>query len=132
MKQHHLPRESWGNLLGSDSRPWLLASGEAAARWITLTHLLERPNDDPEVRATHRAVMADPGTQALIAQIPAWDKDTGASGHASPRWSPNILLLLADMGCRQVTTSASKQSWTPCSSIRIGRGASRRTAHRAA
>ncbi len=92
--------EPWVRLLAEDSRPWLLESGEPAARWVALTHLLDLPADHPEVRATHQAVVADPGTGDLVGRLGRWGDDTGASGHHSPDYRPNLLHLLADMGVR--------------------------------
>ncbi len=94
----HLPSEDWLRLLGGDPRPWLLTSNEPAARWIALTEILDRPPDDPEVRAAHAEVRQDPGVRALIEQLPDWEADTQLSGHASPAFAPNLLHLLADLG----------------------------------
>lgn len=90
--------EAWTGLLAEDPRPWLLQSDEVAARWVTLTHLVDLPEGDPEVAAVHAAVVADSGTRSIIARLPAWGVDTGVSGHSSPGYLPNLLHLLADMG----------------------------------
>jgi hypothetical protein len=95
-----LPDEAWLCLLESDPRPWLLQSEEPAARWVTLSHLLDREEDDPELRAAHRAVFEHLGTKELIGRLPNWEKNVGASGHSSPAFAPNLLLLLADLGVR--------------------------------
>lgn len=100
-KNHKLPREPWVALLGADPRPWLLESAEPAARWVALTHLLDKPDADPEVQAAHEAVLADPGTQELMGRLPDWGQEVGASGHNSPVYVPNLLQLLADMGVAQ-------------------------------
>lgn len=88
----------WIELLGSDPVPWLLASGEPAARWLTLTSLLDRRPDDPEVVEAHAAVLADPRTADLIDRLPDWEAGGPLSGHNSPAFAPNLLGLLADMG----------------------------------
>lgn len=93
-------REAWVDLFGADPRPWLRESDEPAARWITFTQLLDRPAGDPEVKAAHAAVLADPATRAIVDRLPRWDEDAGASGHDSPAYAPNLLHLLADMGVR--------------------------------
>ncbi|CAN5267376.1 hypothetical protein BH11ACT1_BH11ACT1_16380 [soil metagenome] len=93
-----LTRESWTDLLGADPREWLLACDEPAARWVTLAELLDRPGDDPDRVAAHADVLADPGTRALLEQLPDWETDNHLSGHASPGFAPNRLNLLADMG----------------------------------
>src|ERR1035437_989970 len=79
---------------------WLLATDEPATRWVTLTQLLGRPDDDPAVQAPHRAVVADSGTADLVARLGDWDNPTPLSGHDSPMYAPNVLSLLADMGMR--------------------------------
>ncbi|MBM3694574.1 MAG: hypothetical protein FJW79_01355 [Actinobacteria bacterium] len=93
-----MTKEPWLSLVESDPRPWLLESGEPAARWVALTHLHDLPADHPEVAAAHEAVRADPGTRDLIERLGRWGDDTGASGHHSPAYQPNLLHLLADMG----------------------------------
>ncbi len=95
-----LPAEPWVGLLGADPRPWLLASDEPAARWIALTALLDRPDADSAVVSAHTAVLADPGTRALIDRIPTWGAPLALSGHDSALFAPSILGLLADMGVR--------------------------------
>jgi len=90
--------ERWTALLGADPRAWLLESEEPAARWIALTHLLDRPGEDPDVVEAHDAVLADDEVRRYIGALPPWDVDTGLSGHNSPGFAPNQLSLLADMG----------------------------------
>jgi hypothetical protein len=90
--------ERWVALLPADPRPWLRASDEPAARWIARTALDGLPADDAEVRATHAAVLADPGTRALVDRIPTWGAPLALSGHDSALFAPNLLGLLADMG----------------------------------
>ena len=62
---------------------WLLSSDDPAARWVALTELLDRPTGDPEVEATHRAVLADSGTRDLIGRLGDWDRPWLLSGHDS-------------------------------------------------
>lgn len=85
-------------MVGRDPREWLLACDEPAARWVTLTELLDRPADDPARTAAHAAVLGDPGTQRLIERLADWQVDNHLSGHSSPGFAPNLLSLLADMG----------------------------------
>lgn len=93
-----MEHEPWLELLDSDPRPWLLESDEPAARWIALTHLLDLPPDHPDVVAAQKAVRDDSGTQDLVGRLGSWGDDTGASGHHSPKYQPNLLHLLADLG----------------------------------
>ncbi len=90
--------ERWTALLGADPRAWLLESEEPAARWIALTHLLDRPGDDPDVVEAHDAVVGDDEVRCYVGALPTWDVDSGLSGHNSPGFAPNQLNLLADMG----------------------------------
>lgn len=87
-------------LFGVDPVPWLLTSPEPAARWITLTHVLGRPPDNPQVREAHTAVLADPGTAPLLGRIPDWEVAATLSGHDSPAYAPCLLELLAWLGVR--------------------------------
>ncbi len=95
-----LPPEPWLALLGEDPRPWILESPEPAARWVALTELLDRREDDPEAIAARRDVLADDGTRRILGLLPDWEVDQRLSGHDSPGFAPNLLLLLADMGVR--------------------------------
>ena len=93
--------DAWVTLLQADPRPWLLASDEPAARWVALRELLGRPDTDPEVVGAREAVLHDPLTAVLISRLPDWELETEATGHDSPKYAPNLLNLLADMGLRQ-------------------------------
>lgn len=95
-KNPKLPSESWVALLAADPRPWLLESDEPSARWVALSELPNASGSD--VQAARKAVLTDVGTQELIARLPGWGTDAGASGHNSPVYLPNLLQLLADMG----------------------------------
>ena len=95
-----MPDEPWIDLLGTDPREWLLASGEPAARWATLTRLLDLPADDPDVVQARADVLTDPGVQALLDRLALWDQETPLSGHDKPTFAPNLLSLLGDMGVR--------------------------------
>ena len=88
----------WIELLDADPLPWLLASGEPAARFIVLTSLLGRADDDPEVVAAHAAVLADARTDDLLCRLGDWEAGEAIGGHNSPRYLPNLLVLLDEMG----------------------------------
>jgi hypothetical protein len=91
----------WIDLLDADPVPWLLASDEPAAKWITLTRVLGRANDDPEVVAARAAVLADAATEDLLARLGDWEAGDAVGGHNSPRYVPNLLALLDEMGVRR-------------------------------
>lgn len=95
------PDEQWPRLFGADPRPWLLEEeGEPAARWVALAELGDRAADDADLAAAHDAVLADPGTQALLDRLVPWEQEVPTSGHDKPDFRPNLLNLLADMGVR--------------------------------
>jgi hypothetical protein len=79
---------------------WLLASEEPAARWVALTQLQGRTEDDPAVGAARTGMLADPATLALVERLPDWLRGDAFSGHEGPSFAPNLLNLLADMGVR--------------------------------
>jgi len=58
-----LPSWLWTAFGVADPRPWLRECGEPAARWVTLTGVLDRPSDAAEVIVARRAVVADAGTR---------------------------------------------------------------------
>ncbi|MDP2858729.1 MAG: hypothetical protein Q8P50_12225 [Bacillota bacterium] len=108
----------WVEMLGADPTEWLLASGEPAAVWVT-RNMLESSqpaspalDTGPEGAGTHQAeaaagceqarqaVVSDPGTQELISRLPDWEAESQVSGHNSPKYAPNLLLLLSQMGVR--------------------------------
>jgi hypothetical protein len=84
----------------SDPRAWVLDSAEPAARWIVLTRVLDRADDDADVAAARAGVLADEGTRELLDRLGDWESGEPFSGHDSPRFAPNQLNLLADMGLR--------------------------------
>ncbi|MGE5288617.1 MAG: hypothetical protein ACM3ML_15750 [Micromonosporaceae bacterium] len=88
----------WAQLLGGNPVRWLLDCGEPAARWVTLTAVLDRDSGDPDVQDAHRDVVADPATKNLAARLPDWTSGDRLSGHNNPSFAPNLLNLLADMG----------------------------------
>lgn len=90
---------AWADLL-PDSRAWIAACDDPAARWALLTGVLDRPSDDPEVSEARAAVLDHPDTADLIARLQPWDAGGRLSGHNSPAFAPNLLTLLADRGLR--------------------------------
>lgn len=90
---------AWTGFFSADPRSWILDSAEPAARWSLLTGVLDHSDDD-DVVAAHQGVLADPLTRDLIDRLPDWEGGQSLSGHDSPRFAPNLLNLLADMGLR--------------------------------
>jgi hypothetical protein len=93
---------SWLEALKGDPIPWLLEPDNPAARYLTLRYLLDRPPDDPEVRAAliddHRR---GPIPVILDAMHPDgyWVKPGAGYGpkYQSAVWS---LIALAQLGAR--------------------------------
>lgn len=92
--------EAWLDLLAADPRPALLGSPEPSARFVTLTRVLGRPEDDPDVRQARAAVVRDPGTAELVRTLPAWAPGLAFGGHNSPAFPPNAVKLLHGLGVR--------------------------------
>jgi hypothetical protein len=92
--------DAWVRLLGADPRPWLLASAEPPARWVSLARLEGRAEDDPEVLAARAVAVTSPMVADLIDALPGWGHGPGATGHDSPSYLPNLLAFLADLGVR--------------------------------
>ncbi|MGY1735045.1 hypothetical protein ACI79L_03270 [Geodermatophilus sp. SYSU D00684] len=83
----------WTALLDGDPLPWLLTSDDPAARRHVLTAVLGPPPEDPQVRAAHDASLTDPATRDLLDRQPDWEAGESFSGHDSPRFAPDRLLL---------------------------------------
>jgi hypothetical protein len=93
--------EALSVLLGTDPIDWLLQSDEASARWMTLTGVLDRPEDDEDVAAARAQAIASSIVQDLIGRIQPWGEGPSISGHNSPAYLPNQLQFLADLGVRR-------------------------------
>lgn len=89
----------WADLL-PDARAWIAAAPDPGARWLLLTAVLDRPDDDSEVRAARAQMLAHPDTADLLARLAPWDAGAPLGGHNSPAFAPNLLGLLADRGLR--------------------------------
>jgi hypothetical protein len=88
-------------MFDDDPVSWIESSPDPAARWLLLTAVLGREDDDPSVIEAHRAVVAADGTHALVDRLTGWEAGEALSGHDSPKFAPNLLSLLADMGVRR-------------------------------
>jgi hypothetical protein len=90
----------WGFGLRADPLPWLLDEGAPAVRHLTLRHLLDRPEDDPDVRtAQAEAMTMDPIATILAGQDPAgwWVKPGPGYG---PKYTGTVwqLIFLDQLG----------------------------------
>jgi hypothetical protein len=71
----------WKSLLRDDPTAWLLEEDDPSVRYFTLVSLLDRREDDPDVRAAREAIDDSHRVHALLdAQRPAgyWDRDKRA------------------------------------------------------
>lgn len=59
--------KNWQSYLKGDPLPWLIDPENPSVRFWTLTDLLERPADDPEVREARAAISAQPLVKELFA-----------------------------------------------------------------
>lgn len=57
----------WLSLLNRDPLPWLLSEGDPAVRHAALRSILDREEDDPEVRRARSAAMAEGPIAAILA-----------------------------------------------------------------
>ena len=101
-------RMVWRDCLRGDPLPWLLKEGNPSVRYLTLTELLERRPDDPEVLAAQAAIPSVPPARPIFeAQYPPalgggrpggyWIKpDVGYS----PKYRATVwqILFLAQLG----------------------------------
>jgi hypothetical protein len=83
----------------TDPMQWLLESDEPWTRYRTLVDLLDRPDDDHEVKAARAEMLAHPQVQALIAEAAIWPgyalKRHNDASHPIYKFS-----TLADFGVR--------------------------------
>jgi len=88
-----------GDPVKSNAIQWLLESDEPWTRYRTLVDLLDRPEDDPQVRAARKAMLAHPQVKALMAEAATWPggvlKRHNDAGHPIHKLS-----TLADFGVR--------------------------------
>jgi hypothetical protein len=78
---------------------WLAESDEPWTRYRTLVDLLDRPEDDAQVRAARRATLAHPQVKTLMAQVSTWG-DRPITRHNDASHPIYKLGTLADFGVR--------------------------------
>jgi hypothetical protein len=92
----------WRSSLRSDPIPWLLENGSAPLRFRTLTELLGRPLEDPDVQKAHEETLAH-APALLIQRRQRKDGTWGGRIHAGDprRFQPcteNMLIKLFELG----------------------------------
>jgi hypothetical protein len=78
---------------------WLLASGEPWTRYRTLVDLLDRPEDDPDVREASAAMLRHPQVRALMQAAATWP-GPALRRHNDASHPIYALSTLADFGVR--------------------------------
>jgi len=91
---------AWTSLLKEEPTPWLLEPQDPPVRYGALRHLLDRGEDDPEVREARAAIpLAPPASTIFAAQRPGgwWGKtrDYYTPKHHATFWT---LSVLGDLG----------------------------------
>lgn len=99
---------TWRSYLRGDPLPWLLDESNPSARYLTLTELLERRPDDPEVTAARAAIpLALPARAILEAQYPPAPNSRQPGGYwikpdvgYSPKYRATVwqIMFLAQLG----------------------------------
>jgi hypothetical protein len=95
---------AWLDQLNGDSLSWLLESDTLGVRYLALRDLLDRPSDDPELRAARTAAH----TQGPIAAILAEMDDAGYWPKPGPGYNPKYrstvwsIITLAQLGASAV------------------------------
>ncbi len=92
--------ESWQRALGGDPLPWLLDEEIPAVRYHALRLLLDRPEDDRDVKRARTAAMrTDPIAATLAAQSPeGWWVKPGAGYSTKYRGTTWSLIFLDQLG----------------------------------
>ncbi len=83
----------------ADPIAWLLESGEPWTRYRTLVDLLDRPEDDADVQAARKAMLAHPQVKMLIAEAATWGQRP-ITRHNDASHALYKLSTLADFGVR--------------------------------
>jgi hypothetical protein len=90
----------WQDQLKGDSLSWLLEPASPGVRHLALRDLLDRPDDDPELRAARQAAHAEGPIATILAEM----DPTGFWVEPGPGYNPKYrstvwsLLMLAQLG----------------------------------
>jgi hypothetical protein len=91
---------NWQNQLKADPLPWLLDCGEPTVRYLALRHLLDLPEDDPELQATRRQAHAQGPIAAILdaMQPEGYWVEPGSGYYPKYQGSVWSLITLAQLG----------------------------------
>ncbi len=89
----------WKDLLQADPTEWLLSEGQPWVRYQTLIDLLDKPEEDAEVKEAHQEMLEHPQVQSLIEALREWP-GYPLKRHNDAKHPLNKLAVLADFGLR--------------------------------
>jgi len=87
----------WKDTLKADPTDWLLSVGQPWVRYRALVDLLDHPEDDPEVKAAHKAILGHLQVQNLIEELRGWP-GYPLKRHNDAMHPLHKLAVLADFG----------------------------------
>jgi hypothetical protein len=105
-------------MLGGDPVPWLLGSDEPAARWVTLTAVLDRAPTDPDVPEARRRVVADDYSSRAGRATAGLGFSDGCRPTTARRSLPTCSTCSPTCAYGRVTSTGSRRCLTPCWRIR--------------
>ena len=92
---------SWKSLLNADPTDWLLETDNPAVLYFTLRDILDKPENDPEVKSARKAIM----TSGIVPRILEKQNDDGSWGvpenfyvNAKYKGTIWIIITLAELG----------------------------------
>jgi hypothetical protein len=89
----------WKDLLQADPTDWLLTEGQPWVRYRTMLDLLDKPEEDSEVKGVHQEMLEHPQVQNLIEELKGWP-GYPLKRHNDAKHPLHKLAVLADFGFR--------------------------------
>lgn len=89
----------WKDLLQADPTDWLLAEGQPWVRYRAMLDLLDKPEEDSEVKEARQEMLAHPQVQGLIEELREWP-GYSLKRHNDAKHPLHKLTVLADFGVR--------------------------------
>lgn len=89
----------WKDMLQADPTEWLLTEGQPWVRYRTMLDLLDKPEEDSEVKEARQAMLEHPQVQGLIKALKEWP-GYPLKRHNDAKHPLHKLAVLADFGLR--------------------------------
>lgn len=89
----------WKDVLQADPTDWLLSEGQAWVRYRAMLDLLDKPEEDSEVKEARQALLEHPQMQNLIEELKEWP-GYPLKRHSDAKHPLHKLAVLADFGFR--------------------------------